>query len=171
MSENTKNQLFAAWLSRFQPLVIRIAKAYAATQEDQDDLAQEILLQLWLSIPRFRGNATETTWIYRVSLNTVLAWRRGQVRQRKRFPIALVDPARLQARGRPLPQDNTVRQLYSAIRQLPPADTSVILMYLDGLSYDQMAEVLGITSNNVGVRIHRSKKKLAGLLKGLGDDI
>ncbi len=171
MPENAKNQLFAAWLDRFQPLVIRIAKAYAATQDDQDDLAQEILLQLWLSIPRFRGNSAETTWIYRVALNTALAWRRGQIRRRKRFPIALVDPARLQAKDHQFPQDNTIRHLYAAIRQLLPADTSVMLMHLDGLTYEQMAEVLGITVTNVGVRIHRAKEKLAGLLKGLDDGI
>ncbi len=171
MAKNTQSKLFAAWLSRFQPLIIRIAKAHTANQEDQDDLIQEILLQLWSSIPRFRGDASETTWIYRVSLNTAMVWRRGQVCRRKRLPIALVDPARLQWRDHSLVHDDTVKQLYRAIRQLPSADSSVMLMHLDGLSYDEMAEVLGITSNNVGVRIHRAKKKLGELLKGLGDDI
>ena len=171
MREDARDQLFAAWLNRFWALVKRIAQAYAAKPEDQDDLAQEILLQLWLSTSRFQGNAREITWVYRVSLNTALVWRRGQLRRRKRFRIALVDPARLRARDCPVPQDNAVRQLYCAIRQLPPADSSVILMHLDGLSYDQMAEVLGITSNSVGVRIHRAKKTLAELLKGVGDDI
>jgi RNA polymerase sigma-70 factor (ECF subfamily) len=171
MRETEKDQLFAAWLKRFWPLVVRIAKAYTTRREDQDDLAQEILLQLWRSIPRFRGDAGETTWVYRVSLNTAMAWLRGHVRRRKRLPIALVDPDRLEARDLPEIGDGIVRELYRAIRQLGPADSSVILMHLDGLSYDQMAEVLDITPNNVGVRIHRVRAKLAALMKGLADDI
>ncbi len=171
MPEKAKNKLFADWQSRFHPLIIRIAKAYADSADDQKDLAQEIFLQLWRSIPRFRGNSAETTWIYRVALNTSLAWRRGQIRRRKRFPISLIDPSELQARDHTLGPDNIVRQLYAAIRQLPPADTSVMLMHLDGLAYEQMAEVLGITVSNVGVRIHRAKAKLAELLKGLNDEI
>lgn len=171
MPESTRDSLFAAWVKRFHPLLIRIAKAYAATPSDQDDLAQEILLQLWLSLSRFRGDATEITWVYRVSLNTALTWRRSQTRRRKHIPITLVDPDGLEAGNRPSPSDNTAAPLYDAIRQILPADASVILMHLDGLPHDQIADVLGITSNHVAVRIHRTKKKLAQLLKGLDDDV
>jgi len=77
----------------------------------------------------------------------------------------------LQARDHKIPHDDTVEQLYGAIRQLPLIDSAVLLMHLDDLSYDEIADVPGITSNNVGVRIHRAKRKLAKLLKGLEDDI
>ncbi len=69
-----------------------------------------------------------------------------------------------------VPGQKILSQVYDAIRQLCKTDCSIVLMYLDGLSYDQMADVLGISKSNVGVRLNRAKKKLAQLLKGLIDD-
>ena len=137
-------------------------------------LFQEILLQLWSSIPNFQGNAKETTWIYRVALNTALVWRRTEKRKRKRFQAKFSDIREtFQARNdcnESSQNQHVLEQVYDAIRQLPKAESSIVLLYLDGLNYNEMADVLGISVSNVCVRLNRAKKKLAQLLKGLIDD-
>jgi RNA polymerase sigma-70 factor (ECF subfamily) len=142
--------------------------------QDQDDLFQDFLLQVWSSIPAFRGEAKETTWIYRVAFNTALAWRRGERRRREghetflKFDISpQVQPSHLDA----LPEQEIVAQLYAAIRQLPKVDASLALMHLDGLSYQEMAEVLGISENYIGVKLNRLRKQLADQLKGSDDEL
>ncbi|MHC4476871.1 MAG: RNA polymerase sigma factor [Planctomycetota bacterium] len=175
MLADERETLFKKWLNDHKNLVFKVVKAYADSPEDQDDLFQEILMQLWSSIPGFRGNANETTWIYRVALNTGLMWRRSQSRKRKGHRRFVMDLSQLpqvdedctdSIHGRQI-----VEQLYTAIRKLPKIDASLVLMHLDSLSYQQMAEILGISTSNVGVKLNRAKKQLAQSLKGLLDDL
>jgi RNA polymerase sigma-70 factor, ECF subfamily len=165
-----QEKLFRQWLEDHQPLLFKVARAHTATKEDQDDLVQEMLLQLWRSIPSFQGNAKPSTWIYRVALNTSLAWNRTETRRRhkhrflaeaERVPDRSSDPQSAEA------NHAAVERLYVAIRSLPPVDGSLVLLYLDGLSYGEMSEILGITPSNVGVKLNRIKKRLTELLEGL----
>src|SRR5450755_2871328 len=82
MTEQHQEAIFRRWLDAHLGLMLKIVRGCAAPQ-DQDDLFQDVLLQLWSSIPAFRGDAKETTWIYRVAFNTALAWRRGEQRRRE----------------------------------------------------------------------------------------
>jgi RNA polymerase sigma-70 factor (ECF subfamily) len=160
---------FKQWLNEHLGLILRVVRAYAGAGDDQDDLFQEILLQIWLSVPRFGGRAKVSTWVYKVALNTALVWNRGEKRRRwhsNRF-IAFSRP---QSEGSRQP-DEIIERLYGAIRKLPKVDASVVLMHLDGLAYSEMSEILGISENNVGVKLNRAKKQLALLLDGLIDDI
>ena len=160
--------LFKSWLSEHGGAVLKVARAYTLTTEDCQDLAQEILLQVWRSLPQFQGHASASTWFYRVALNTALGWRRKEKPRRacqqplldvEELPIAGLDSAQQ------VQQRETVERLYAAIRQLPIADAALILLYLDDLSYRQMAEVLGISESNVGVKLNRAKKTLGELMK------
>ena len=153
--------------------MLKVVRGCAAPQ-DQDDLFQDVLLQIWSSIPAFRGEAKETTWIYRVAFNTALAWRRGERRRREGYEMLLKLGEPLQAQPSPLdppPGREIVGRLYAAIRQLPKVDASLALMHLDGLSYQQMAEVLGISQNYVGVKLNRIRRELAHQLKGVIDEL
>lgn len=174
MLADKQEKLFKQWVGEYKKLMFKVVKAYAASPQDQDDLFQEILLQLWSSIQIFQGQAKETTWIYRVALNTALVWRRGETRKRKRYHKLIIDfngaSDIQQSSCNPMRDSQILDQLYGAIRQLSKIDSSVVLMYLDGVSYDEMAEILGISKSNVGVRLNRAKKKLAQLLKGIIDD-
>jgi len=160
--------LFNDWLSEYGGAVLRVARAYTLTTEDCQDLAQEILLHVWRSLPQFQGRASPSTWIYRVALNTALGWRRKERRRRARQqPILEVEnlsDAGLDS-GEQVIQRELVERLYTAIRQLPKTDAAVVLLYLDGLSYRQMAEVLGISESNAGVKLNRAKKALGELMK------
>ena len=164
---------FRRWLDEHIGLILKVVRSCAAPQ-DQDDLFQDVLLQVWSSIPAFRGEAKETTWIYRVAFNTALAWRRVERRRRERHETFLKLDTSLRAQPSHvdlLPEQEIVERLYAAIRQLPKVDVSLALMHLDGLSYQEMAEVIGISENYIGVKLNRIRKQLADQLKGASNEL
>ena len=150
----------------------KVVRAFAATQPDQEDLLQEISLQLWSSLPAFRREAKESTWIYRVSFNTALVWKRGEKRRQTKHEAFL--ELNISAASHPLEKshdDEMVEMLYTAVRQLPKLDASLALMHLDGLSYREMSDVLGISENHVGVKLNRIRQQLAAQLKGPANEL
>jgi RNA polymerase sigma-70 factor, ECF subfamily len=147
-------------------LVLKVVRTSVESPHDQEDLFQDVLLNLWLSLPNFRGDAKESTWIYRVAINTALVWHRGERRRRRRHAMLVEQSAFLHQSSsctEPI-HAALIDRMYAVIRQLPPVDASLALMHLDGLSYREMAEVLGITENYVGVKLNRIRKQLAEML-------
>ena len=164
---------FQRWLRDHVGLMLRVVRACAETQHDQDDLLQDVLVNLWSSIPNFRGDSKETTWIYRVAFNTALVWQRGERRRQKHHAMFLNEVA---ATTQSSPDsersgNELIERLYAANRQLPKVDTSLALMHLDGLSYQEMSEVLGISENYVGVKLTRIRQQLADQLQGVSDEL
>lgn len=165
-NDSSEEGLFKRWLEQHTGLVFKVARAFAPSDADRDDLVQEILLQLWRSLPRFEGKAKESTWIYRVALNTALAWHRSENKRRtKQTALISIDelpePDDIAGRER----EELVARLYAAIRRLPKVDAALVLLYLDDLSYREMAEVLGLSETNVGVKLNRARKLLAELMQ------
>ena len=117
---------------------MKVARAYTLTSDECQDLAQEILLQAWRSLPNFEGKASAATWFYRVALHTAMNWQRKDKPRRSRqqplleVQVLATDGANSaeQAQHR-----ETVEQLYKAIHQLPKTDAALVLLYLDELSY------------------------------------
>jgi len=174
MTAQEQETLFRRWLKEHLGLMLKVVHGCAAAPQDQDDLLQDILLQLWSSIPSFRGEAKETTWIYRVAFNTALAWRRGERRRREKHETFVkldTSPQAQPSHVDSLAEKEMVERLYAAVRQLPKVDASLALMHLDGLSYQEMAEVLGISENYIGVKLNRIRKQLADQLKGATDEL
>ncbi len=174
MTAEEQETLFRRWLNEHLGLMLKVVRGCANAPQDQDDLLQDILLQIWSSIPAFRGEAKETTWIYRVAFNTALAWRRGEQRRRKGHETFLnfdISPQAQPSHVDSLSEQEIVERLYAAIRQLPKVDASLALMHLDGLSYQEMAEVLGISENYIGVKLNRIRKQLADQLKGATNEL
>lgn len=172
MHDEDQKSLFMNWLSEHGSSVMKVARAYTLTSEECQDLAQEILLQAWRSLPSYQGNARAATWFYRVALQTAMNWHRNdRPRRSKQQPLLEVQAlATDEANSAEQAQiRDTVEQLYKAIHQLPSADTALVLLYLDDLSYREMAEILGISENNVGVKLNRAKKRLSELMGGPPD--
>ena len=168
-SGRDREAVFRQWLDRHVGLILKIVRGYAVAPQDQDDLFQDILLQLWSSIPSFRGEAKETTWIYRVAFNTALAWRRTEQRRRQKHESFIQFDTSSREQGShvdSLVEREIIDQLYATIRNLPRVDASLALMHLDGVSYQEMAEVLGLTENYIGVKLNRIRKELADQIKG-----
>ncbi len=174
MIAREQEAIFRRWFEEHLGLILKVVRGCTAVTQDQDDLLQDILLQLWRSIPAFRGEAKETTWIYRVAFNTALVWRRGERRRREGHESFLkfdLSPQMQPSHADSLPSQEIVEKLYLAIRQLPRVEASLALMQLDGLSYQEMAEILGISENYIGVKLTRIRKQLADRLKGANDGI
>jgi RNA polymerase sigma-70 factor (ECF subfamily) len=169
LRDEDHKSLFISWLDEHGPSVMKVARAYTLTSEECQDLAQEIMLQAYQSLPKFERKASAATWFYRVAPHTAMNWHRNDKPRRSRQQPLLEVQALApdgtdsadQAQNR-----ETVEQLYQAIHQLPKTDAALVLLYLDGLSYRQMAEVLGISESHVGVKLNRDIKALLKLSKG-----
>jgi RNA polymerase sigma-70 factor (ECF subfamily) len=166
--------LFQTWLEEHRGIIVKVTRAFAPNAIDAADLEQELLLQLWIAMPSYAGQAKPSTWIYRVCLNTALTWRRGAARREKRLEPG-ADLSQLAAHS-PSPADSAgqrelLEQLYAAIRAMSDFDRVLILLSLDGLAYREIAEVTGMTENHVGVALTRARKRLAELMKGITDEL
>ena len=136
---------------------------YANDQETRDDLFQEIVLQLWKSFSSFRGDSKITTWMYRVALNTAISGLRKQKRVVPTEKLAEVH-FNLSDRRDGIAED-TVQQLRQAIRNLSELDRALVMMALDEIPYEEIAHTIGITQNNVRVRMNRIREKLRKMMK------
>lgn len=166
MQDEDEKALFMTWLEAHGASVVKVARAYTLTHEECQDLAQEILLEAWRSLPNFEQRASAATWFYRVALHTAMNWhRRDKPRRARQQPLLDVHVAATDGADAAA-QRELVEHLYSAIHQLPKADAALVLLYLDELSYREMAEVLGISESNVGVKLNRAKKALGEMMKG-----
>lgn len=166
--------LFKNWLAEHRGIIAKVTRSFARAPSDAADLRQEMLLQLWISLRSFAGQAKPSTWIYRVCLNTALTWRRGSSRREKRIESgADIDHATATEVS---PADGAgerelLEKLYAAIRALPDFDRALVLLSLDGLAYREIAEITGLSENHVGVSLTRARKRLAELLKGVTDEL
>ena len=161
MHDTERDRIFSEWLVGHKGILFKVVHAYAFTHADRQDLFQEITIQVWRSVHAFRGDSSVPTWLYRVALNTALAWTRKESKhQRGKEPIEGVESllTTSSAEGR----DPRVEWLYHQIAQLKEVDRSVALLLLDGFSYKEIAAIVGLTESNVGVKINRIKTALAG---------
>jgi RNA polymerase sigma-70 factor, ECF subfamily len=163
MEEREQERIFDQWLSRHKGVLFKVVHAYAFTPHDRDDLFQEIVTQVWNSIPRFRGDAAVTTWLYRVALNCALAWSRKERKHRDQTESLETNESALHETTST--KDRRLGWLYEQIARLDHVDRSLTLLLLDGFSYREMAETLGISESHVGVKINRIKTHLKSLTK------
>lgn len=148
----------------YAAIVIKICRAYTNTQEDFEDYYQEVCLQIWRSRNNFREQSEWSTWVYRLSLNVCLTLLKKKKNDPQHFVSdPLPDDVTEETRGF---ADESLNQLYDAIRQLSEVDRGVILLYLEEKSYQEIADIIGTNPNNIGVRIKRIKQRLKKLLDG-----
>jgi len=157
VAEKEQKQIFEEWLGQHKALIFKIVRVYGFTVVDQDDLFQEIIIQVWHSIPAFRRESSVTTWLYRISLNTAIKWTK---KERKHYQSDAIDDVKHILEESSIRPDERLTWLYEEIYKLDEIDRSVTLLLLDGFSYKEMASILGITESHVGVKINRIKKQL-----------
>ena len=146
----------------FSAIIIKICRAYTNTQEDFEDYYQEVCLQIWKSRDKFQKQSEWSTWIYRLSLNVCLTLLKKKKNNSKHFVSdALPEEAIENSHAF---EDESLNQLYDAIRQLSEVDRGVILLYLEEKSYHEIANIMGTNPNNIGVRIKRIKERLKKIL-------
>ena len=146
----------------YAAIIIKICRAYTDTQEDFEDYYQEVCLQIWRSKDNFKEQSAWSTWIYRLSLNVCLTFLKKKKNNKQHAPSELL-PDEVLVDSRAF-DDESLNQLYGAIRQLSEIDRGVILLYLEEKSYQEIADIIGTNTNNIGVRITRIKERLKKLL-------
>ena len=148
--------------------ILRVCRVYAWNAADQDDLYQEILFQIWRSLPDLKEKQFANTWLYRVAINTAFSFVRKRSSRSDR--VIHFEHAALTRtiESRQTIEENTddrMADLYTAIYKLDPLEKALVTLFLEDLTYEEIAEATGINANNVGVMLHRAKKKLSRLMK------
>ena len=150
-------------INEHQGIILKVCSTYCNNRDDSEDLFQEIVLQLWNSYSGFKGEAKVSTWMYRVALNTAITRLRitkrrpdNQRLDNDNFNTAEVANNRLDIQF--------IAELQQAINMLNRFDRALMMLYLDEKSYSEIAEIIGISESNVGVKINRIKNRLKSTL-------
>lgn len=151
-----QEQEFIQLLNKHQNIVHKVTHLYTNTIEDREDLFQEICLQAWKSINSFRGESQFSTWLYRVALNIAITHLKKDKRKPQQTPILPTDS--VQENQNPI--ELQTKAMHQAIAQLNKIDKALVMLYLEDYSYIEIGNILGITPNNVAVKMNRLKVKL-----------
>ncbi|MEW5916555.1 MAG: RNA polymerase sigma factor [Gemmatimonadota bacterium] len=146
-------QRFGAILQQYGASMRRIARVYASPESETDDLYQEMQFQVWRSLPSFRAESSLGTWVYRVALNTALKHRRSE--RRRVIDTKDLADSDAQTHNEPRRQETILAEFVASLGAI---DRSVLLLYMEGLTQQQIGEVVGMNSNAIAVRIHRVKR-------------
>lgn len=147
--------------------ILRVCRVYAWNSADQDDLYQEILFQIWRSLPALKEKQFANTWLYRVAINTAISFVRKRASHLDRvvhFEHADLTRTIESQQATEEKTDDRMASLYNAIYKLNPIEKALVTLFLEDLTYEQIAEATGISANNVGVMLHRAKKKISALM-------
>lgn len=150
-------QEFLAVIRQYERVVYKVCYLYTSPHAPLNDLYQDVILNLWKAFPKFRKECKISTWIYRIALNTCISF----LRKEKNIPdiVTLSHEADWMTEERD-PIHEMLRQLYRMINQLGQLDKSIILLHLEEKSYDEIAEITGLTVTNVATKLSRIKDKL-----------
>ncbi|WP_181214866.1 RNA polymerase sigma factor [Phocaeicola faecicola] len=153
---NSKEQQFMNIIREHEQTIYTVCYMFSKDEEEVNDLYQDILVRLWKGFETFEGKSDIRTWIYRVSLNYCINFSNRQKKQRECLNL---DTGFL-SEGSNLEKNLQIKQLYKRINMLGLIDRSVVLLWLEGLSYDEIGAILGISVKNVSFKLVRIKEKL-----------
>jgi RNA polymerase sigma-70 factor (ECF subfamily) len=163
---NDKETCFLQQIEAHKGILYKICRIYQDKKQEQKDLLQEMILQLWRSYDSFRGESKFSSWMYRVAFNTAISYFRKENKHNTSVLETYHD----------LPDElHTIKEkeerlaiFYKAVQQLTKVEKALIFLYMQGQSSDEIAEILGISSVNVRVRMNRTKEKIKYIIKTLG---
>ncbi len=160
---------FVQIIQEHQGIINSICHVYYADDEDVKDARQDIILQLWKSLPTFRGESKISTWIYRVALNTILF----KIKKDRKNTLndSLSDIHLNTGFNTDYPPNDDVEQLLFLINQLEATDKAVIILHFEGYNHKEIAETLNMTTTNISTRMNRIKNKLKETLKAVYHEI
>lgn len=167
MAKDLENTFLNA-LEEHQHKLLRICSVYAKDEDDTKDLFQEVLVNIWKSMPSFKSNSNIGTWMYRITLNVCLRLKTKEIRKQKKllrmdsrainiYKTEVVEEGQKE-------QQEQLKKLRNCIKQLNEADKAVITLYLEELPYKDISSVTGLSENNIAVKIKRIKAKLLNCL-------
>jgi RNA polymerase sigma-70 factor (ECF subfamily) len=156
-------EAFIEILKQHESLIYKITRVYAPVREDEQDLYQDIVYQLWKSFDSFRNESKISTWMYRVALNTSITHSYKKKKTGDQVPLDEILHNRPDS---PDPvKEERIEILYAQIRKLSILEKGIILLHLEGKNYEEIAVITGFTETNVGTRLNRIKQKLISQIK------
>jgi RNA polymerase sigma-70 factor (ECF subfamily) len=162
--ETTFQEVFLSLVRKHSPLLHKVCHLYCRSEDERRDLLQEILLQLWKSLPGFEGRAKPATWFYRVALNTAITFLRKSARSG--FVSAFPETQTAVCEGREFRQIENAEVLERALATLGDVEKAIVLLHFEERSYLEIAEILGISEKVVSVKLVRIKTKLRDWFHG-----
>lgn len=162
MKQPDLHSTFLELVKQHERIIYKVCYLYADNATDRQDLHQEILVQVWKGYQKFRGEAKFSTWLYQVAINTAIAG----FRKTKNSPVSFTGgdlPEMSDTTG--MNETEQLEQLHAAINQLNDIEKALVILYLDGNSYDEMENIVGIPNGALRVKMTRIKEKLRQLTK------
>ena len=156
MDKSEQEKKFIEMIKQNERVIYKVCSFYASDDDPLSDLYQDVVCNLWTAFPKFRGECSISTWIYRIALNTCISNFRKKKRVPQRTPLSDIQDAFIQ------PDDLTaeINEMYRLIRQLKNLERAIILLYLEEKSYQEIADITGLSLSNVAVKLKRTKEKL-----------
>lgn len=149
-------QEFADLVKRHKSTIYTVCYMFSTDRDEVNDLFQDVLINLWRGIDGFRGEAKASSWIYRVSLNTCIS----ADRKKKKNTVPLDMNIDLYDEHDNDTDTRQVQLLYKRIHRLQPFDRAIVLLWLEGMPYDEIGSITGISAKNVSVRLTRIREAL-----------
>ncbi len=152
------NSEFLNTIKENDAIIYKLVRIYAEQIDDQQDLYQEIIYQLWKSYKTFEGKSKISTWIYKVALNTSLAY--INLKKKHAGKVEMNDSLLQIEDKTDTVLDDRITEMYQKIRKLNEIDRAIIFLFLEGKDYEEIAAIIGFTNSNVGTRLNRIRQKL-----------
>lgn len=159
-------QEFLAAINTHKGILYKVSRMYFDNTEDQQDLFQEIILQLWKSLGTFKGNSAFSSWMYRVALNTAIVYFKKEKRKPDNYNSKKIEPIAHEDYSNE--KDQQLASFYKAVKELNKIEKALIIQFIDGLSGKEIADNLGLSEVNVRVKLNRTKSKLQDIIKQHG---
>lgn len=159
-------QDFLTAINKHKGILFKVSRMYFDKLEDQQDLFQEIIFQLWKSIDSFKGNSEFSSWMYKVALNTAIVFFKKEKRKPDSYSSIQIDPIAHQDYNDE--KDQQLEHFYAAVKKLNKIEKALILQFIEGFSGKEIAKNLGLSEVNVRVKMNRTKNKLQEIIKNQG---
>ena len=156
MDKSELEKKFIGIVKQNERVIYKVCSFYASDEEPLSDLYQDTVCNLWMAFPKFRGESSISTWIYRIALNTCIS----NFRKKKRSPLIVSLSNFQDAFVQPEDMTGEIEEMYRLIRQLKNLERAIILLYLEEKSYQEIADITGLSLSNVAVKLKRIKEKL-----------
>jgi RNA polymerase sigma factor (sigma-70 family) len=160
MHLEARQERFMALIEAHKKLIYKVSNTYGKKPEDRHDLVQEIILQIWKSWHTYDDRYKLSTWLYRIALNTAISFYRKENRRQNTVTPFSENLINFEAENKDVALEENLKLLHQFIDQLTALNKALMILYLDNHSYQEMADILGITETNVATKVSRIKNQL-----------
>ncbi|MGB5437053.1 MAG: sigma-70 family RNA polymerase sigma factor [Maribacter sp.] len=148
--------------------LFRICSIYSKDPEDAKDLFQEVLVHVWRSMATFKGNSSLSTWMFRIALNVCLRFKNKHTKNQHRFiRLDSITIANFGSEERNGGENEKLIGLRKCVKKLNDGDKAIVALYLEGLAYREISNILGLSENNIAVKVKRIKSKLLNCINDI----